>query len=449
MSRLAALALTLALLLLPATHARSQDTLRLSLRDCIQLALKKNPSYLSATKQIDVAVAREHEALGGFLPQLNLQGSYTWLEKVMTVEMPPLFRFPGMPAKPQRIKLDFTLDYQGQVTLTQPLFTSGRLWHAYKQARLAAKLAREKVRQTRQETILQVSKSYYGCLLADEFVRVSRQAVDVASRHLKSVKDRRAVGMATDFDVLRAQVQLSNLEPQLAKAENGQRLAYLGLKDLIGLDSKTPIALVDTFSYRRPDLPVESAIQLALERRPEVRQMELQRQMGVQMLKLAKANDDPMLALQGNYSFRNDKFTLDRHQWDDFYTVNVVLSVPLFDGFQTHAKVSQARSQLTSIELAEEALKRGIRLQVRQAYSKFEEAEKRLNSQRTNVQQARESVRIAEASYQQGMLTNLEVISAQLALKQAETNWSQALYDCSVAAVEIQRAIGILDVESE
>ncbi len=444
MRRLAGSVLAAVLLLFTA-EAWPQDTLRLSLEDCVELALKKNPSYLAATKQIDIAVAQEHEALGGFLPQLNLQGSYTWLEKVMTVEMPPLFRFPGMPAKPQRIKLDFTLDYQGQVTLTQPLFTSGRLWHAYKQARLAAKLAREKVRQTRQETILQVGKSYFGCLLADEFARVARQAVDVAAKHLKSVQDRRAVGMATDFDVLRAQVQLSNLEPQLAKAENGQRLAYLGLKELVGLDSNQPIALVDTFFYRRPDLSLDSAIRLALEKRPELRQMELQRQMGVQMLKLAKANDDPMLALQGNYSFRNDKFTLDRRQWDDFYTVNVVLSVPLFDGFRTHAKVSQARSQLTSIELAEEALRRGVRLQVQQAYSKFEEAEKRLNSQRSNVQQARESVRIAEASYQQGMLTNLEVISAQLALKQAETNWSQALYDCSVAAIEIQRAIGTLD----
>jgi len=427
----------------------AQDTLRLSLNDCIQMALKRNPSYLAAAQQIEAARAREREALGAFLPKLNLQGTYTWLEKVFAVEIPPLFHFPGVPAKPIRAELDFTLDYQGNLRLTQPLFTSGRLWHSYQQARLSYQLAQQQVRQARQEIILQTTQSFYGCLLADDFVRVAQQAVEVAREHRETVEKRRRVGMATDFDVLRARVQEANLKPRLAKARNSQRVAYLALKTIIGVRPEAPIRLLGSFEYQQPPVPLEEAIRLALQKRPEVRQAEIQLEMGQHLLKLAKANDNPSLALVGDYNFRSNVLTSKLDRWDDYYTVNIVLSFPLFDGFTTHARVNQARAQLTSADYALEAVQRKVRLEVEQAYLEFREAEERLNSQRTNVEQARESVRIAELSYKQGLVTSLDVISAQLALNEAETNWSQALHDCSVAATKIQRAIGILGEEDE
>jgi len=433
--------------LFPVLSAHAQDTLRLTLDDCIRMALEKNPGYLAVTQQTQVARGRVREALGSFLPQVNLQGSYTWLEKVFAVEIPPLFSFPGLPAKPIRTELDFTLDYQGSVQFTQPIFTSGRLWHSFQQARLAQQLAVQQVRQARQQIILQTIRSFYGCLLADEFVRVAEQAVAVAQEHRQTVERQRQVGMATDFDVLRARVQEANLLPRLAQARNGQRVAYLALKTVVGLGPETPVRLIGQFEYRKPELPLEEAIRLALRRRPEVRQAEIQRDMGEHALKLVKASDNPSLALVGNYNFRSNVLTSKLDRWDDYYTVNVALSLPIFDGFTTHARVTQARAQLTSADLGLEATRRTVRLEVEQAYLKFQEAEERLNSQRTNVDQARESVRIAELSYRQGLITNLDVISAQLALTEAETNWSQALHDCSVADAEIRKAIGILGEE--
>ncbi|MDZ7374114.1 MAG: TolC family protein [candidate division KSB1 bacterium] len=437
-----------ALLSLPG-QIKAQDTLRLTLDDCIHLALERNPSYLAVAEQTEVARGRVREALGAFLPQVNLQGAYTWLEKVFAVEIPPLFRFPGLPAKPIRTELDFTLDYQGTLQFTQPIFTSGRLWHAFQQARLAQQLTLQQVRQARQQTILQTIRSFYGCLLADEFVRVAEQAVHVAQEHRETVERQRQVGMATDFDVLRARVQEANLMPRLAQARNGQRVAYLALKTIIGVSPETPVQLLGTFQYRQPELPLEEAVRQALRKRPEVRQAELQREIGEHALRLVRASDNPTLALVGNYNFRSNVLTTKLDRWDDYYTVNVALSLPIFDGFTTHARVTQARAQVTSADLGLEATRRAIRLEVEQAYLKFQEAEERLNSQRTNVDQARESVRIAELSYKQGLITNLDVISAQLALMEAETNWSQALHDCSVADAEIRKAVGILGEENE
>lgn len=434
---------------LPLGQVQAQDTLRLTLDDCIRMALERNPSYLAATKQIDIARGRRWEAFSGFLPQVSLQGTYTWLEKVFAIEMPPLFQFPGIPAKPIRAEIDFTLDYQGALQFTQPLFTSGRLWHSYQQARLGLQLAQQQVRQAKQETILQTTKAFYGCLLADDFVRVAEQAVRVAREHRQTVERQREVGMATDFDVLRAKVQEANLQPRLAQARNGQRVAYLALKTIIGVAPETPVRLIGRFQYEPPQMPLEEAIQLAMRRRPEIRMAEIRRDMGEHSLKLAKASDNPSLALVGNYNFRSDVLTSKLDRWDDYYTVNVVLSLPLFDGFSTHARVNQARAALESADLGVEGIRRQIRLEVEQAYLKFREAEERLNSQRTNVDQARESVRIAELSYKQGLVTNLDVISAQLALTEAETNWTQALHDVTISAVEIKKAIGLLGEQQE
>jgi Outer membrane protein len=206
--------------------------LELTLDDCLRLALKQNPFYLSTREKESEAKAQVHEAVSNFFPSLNGQGTDILDKKVFTIEIPPMI--PGQ--QPQRVKFDFTRTYQMSLSFSVPIFTAGRLMSGYKQANYNLLATQESIRQNRQETILNVKKAFYGYLLARKFQDVAQESVDLAEKHLTNVKNLYEVGMATKFDLLRAEVQLANLQPQLIRAKNNLQLAELALKNLLGLD---------------------------------------------------------------------------------------------------------------------------------------------------------------------------------------------------------------------
>jgi outer membrane protein TolC len=122
----------------------------------------------------------------------------------------------------------------------------------------------------------------------------------------------------------------------------------------------------------------------------------------------------------------------------------LVLSIPLFDGFYTRGKEKEARAALQGVEIGEKQLKDGIELEVRQAYLELMEANEIIISSQENVKQAQKNVDIAEDQFAQGYVTSLDVMSSQLALTTAKTNYIQALHDQVVAMAKIDKAMGTI-----
>ncbi|MCP2621222.1 TolC family protein, partial [Candidatus Aminicenantes bacterium AC-334-E05] len=373
-----------------------------------------------------------------FFPKITFNAIHTLKEKLFEIEMPSFI--PGMPSR--RVTIDFTKDYQFTLNFTQPLFTSGKLYYSYNQAKYNLELTKEIERQARQQVIFEVKRAFFGCLLAREFVKVSREAVELAEKHLTTVKNLYEVGMASQFDLLRAEVRLANLKPQLIKAKNNYESALLGLKTILGIDINTPIELKGKLEYEPFEIDLEQCMEIALENRPELIQLNYQEKIGEQMLKLAKVYNFPTLSIVGNYNIWGNELSLDKDKWQNYYNINLVLSIPIFSGFLTSAKIGQSKAFLKEIKLNKKALIENIKLEVRQAILKIKEAKETLESQEKNVEQAMESVRIAELNYSEGLATSLDVSSAQVALTQAKTNYTQALFDYAVALAQIEKAIG-------
>jgi outer membrane protein len=212
--------------------AATGETMVLTLDDSIRLALKQNPFFLAAQAKEDQASAAVGQAVAGFFPSVNAQGTNVLDKKVFSVEFPSLV--PGQP--PTRVKLDFSRAYQFTVNFSLPVYAGGRLVSGYKTANYNLLATRESIRQTRQETVLNVKKSFYGYLLAQSFVDVAQEGVALAEKHYTNVKNLYDVGMASKFDLLRSEVQLANLKPSLIRARNGLSTAEFALKMLLGLD---------------------------------------------------------------------------------------------------------------------------------------------------------------------------------------------------------------------
>lgn len=417
----------------------AQEKLKLTIEESVELALKQNPRHLATAQRVDAARSGVREAVSAFFPSLNGQGSKTLDEKVMELEFPSMV--PGEP--PQRVEIDFTRDYQFTMSLSVPIFTGGQLISGYKQADYNLKSSRQELRQSKQSTVFNTKRAFYGILLAEDFVRVSQEAVKDAEDFYSNVKIQYEVGVASQFDLLRSEVRLANLKPQLIKAKNSLEIAKLNLKTILGIDLSKDIEIKGKMDYKPVEIDLNECINKALANRPELKQLNFQEGIAKQGLKMARASGLPSVAVSGQYNYWADKFNFKDDNWQNYYSLNLVLNIPIFNGLSSSAKMAKSRAMIKELELTQEGLVEMLKFEVMQAVLKINEAEQSLLSQEKNVEQAEESLRIAELNYNEGLVTILDVQQAQTALAQAKTNYSQALYDYVVARAELDKAIGV------
>jgi len=277
----------------------AQEKITLTLDKSVRLALTQNPYHLATEERVDAASSKVREATAGFLPSINAQGQRTLLEKSMILEFPSFI--PGEPS--QEVELDFTRDYQFSMSLSLPLYTGGRLTSSYKQAKYNLESTKEAVRQSKHLTVFNTKRAFFGHLLAREFVSVAEEAVRVAEENLENVKNMYEVGMASKMDLLRSEVRLTNMQPEIIAAKNNLRISELNLKMVLGMDLSQSVQIDGTLSYEPYEPDLEECIASALAHRPEVRQFEFQRKMAGETLKLSRAGYLPTLAVSGSYSF--------------------------------------------------------------------------------------------------------------------------------------------------
>jgi outer membrane protein len=413
-------------------------TVTVTLDEAIAMALSQNPFYLASQEKVAQAKAQVRQAAAGFLPTLNAQGTDTLDEKLFVLEFPSLI--PGQP--PQRFSIDFTRDYQMALSFGLPLFTGGRLTAGYKQANYGLQATREGVRLSEQETIFNVKRAFYTYLLAKEFSTVADESLALAEGFRNNVKNLYDVGVASKFELLLAEVQVTNLKPPSIRARNGIEVAALNLKTILGIPLDTPLEIKGELVSPPLDPVTEAVVEEAQAQRPELRQLDYQRLMAGEMLKMARGTGLPSLAIGGVYNLWSDRLMFRKVDWQNYYTINLSLNIPLFNGFDTLAKVGQSKAAIREIEWNRKGLAEMISFEVKQAVLNRAQARETLLSQEKNVEQAREAVRIAELNYTEGLATNLDVVTAQVGLRQASTNYSQALYDCVISDAQLEKALG-------
>ncbi len=248
--------------------------------------------------------------------------------------------------------------------------------------------------------------------------------------------------MASKFDLLRSEVQVANLRPQAIRARNSIEVAALGLKTVVGIGLDTPVEIKGELAALPLDAVSEAVVEEALAQRPELRQLDYQRRMAGEMLKIARGSILPTVGIGGAYNLWSDSLSFKKGNWQNYYAINLSVSLPLFNGFESRARVGQTKAMIREIDWTRKGLSEAIALEVRQAVLNKNQAQETLLSQGKNVEQAREAVRIAELNYAEGLATNLDVSTAQVALSQARTNYSQALYDCVISQAQLEKAVG-------
>jgi len=405
----------------------------LRLEKCINLALANNQDLKIVQEKIVESQGRKKEAFGNFLPHLSASGSYTRLEESprMTV------LFGGLE---QTLVLGPENLYATQLTLRQPLFAWGRIYHWDRQAGLNYRLVNEEYRQVKNRLIFDVRRAFYNTLLAKQFVTIAKEAVDVAKTHYETTRALYKEGRVSDYDVSRAKVQLVNNETKLIKAKNSLKLAREELSLLLNTELEEPWDVEGELFFEKRDLDLQDAVNKALAERSEIKQLMIREDIVEISIKLARAENRPSLDLLVNYQYTNPFYN--REEWGGIWNAIVSLNFPLFSGFSDWGRIKQAKAGLEQVKILNSQVKERIKLEVRKAIFDMEEAKERIEAQSENVKLARENLRIAEERHRQGLMSQIELRDAQLSLTQAETDYFQSLYDYDVASASLDRALG-------
>jgi outer membrane protein TolC len=331
--------------------------------------------------------------------------------------------------------------------VSQLLYSGGQVRSALEIARLTRDNSWFSLVETVNEVISVVKQEYFNIILTKELIRVEEESVALLEQELRDQKNRLEAGTVPQFNVLRAEVELSNAKPGLITAKNNYRISQLRLARTLGADTRKSgigtdqVLYVPTTEmiYTPYEYELDPALAIARQRRALLKQRRQDILIESEQVKAELGGYLPTLTAAGGYEIRSSNFD---SSWDESlegWFAGVEGSWNIFDGLETAGKVSQARARLAKSKIAYEDSVRQVDIEVQEAYSRLREAQELIESQTKTVEQAREALRLSQARFSAGAGTQLEVFDSRVALNSAQVTELQARYNFIVAVAEIDR----------
>ena len=406
----------------------------LLLWEAVALALGNNRSLQQEEWGREVARGRVEASYSEALPALGLTGSYLRLDEERTAAGPDGTRYPTR----------FQDQYGAGLRLTQPLF-NGRIGAALRAAKLYDAWTEASIRAATEATQRETIRAYYQAVLSEHLLEVNQAALETAERQQENAQARRRQGMASNYDELRAQVEVANFRAQVLQARNDKDVAYTALYRLMGASPESAAELVDDIPLVPETIEFADAARTALERRADLALAEYALRMQRESVAVAKSRYVPEVSGYVSQNWANpDPHDAARDDWGDEWQAGVQVTLPIFDGFDRRGTLIQERAKLRQLEIAlQDAEDRAVS-EIRQAVLSLKTAEEFAHSQSRNLATAAEALRLVEAGLKEGQNTPVEVMDARQALTRASANYYQSIFSHALARVALQQAMGQL-----
>ncbi len=400
----------------------------ITLDEALATAFRHNPDIRAALAGVEKGRGRLREARARFNPTFNagvssvLQGPKTTLSLgAGDIEL--------VPGTDTTATLSFLL----------PLDISKRLGHGKDLAKYSLQMDYLSMVGVSEGVILSVKSAWYNLLRACGQQSVAQAAVDVASKRLENTRSRRKAGTVAQFDVTAAETELANLKQQLISAESRVLVAQSQLNSAMGVDVSYPtqvVAAAPTVDVR--DVEIQQAVQRAYARRSEVKTAQLAVTAGQTSARLERTALRPSLNVVGSGLYDPEPAGLSGNKFT--WQAGLSLSLSVWDGGVTRARVDQAQADAASAREVLERVKLGVAQEVRVAALNLREAALRTESTAQTVALAEEALRLANVRYEAGIAVAVEVTNAESQLTQARFNQVNAAYDYAIALAQLQRA---------
>ncbi len=423
----------------------------LTLDQAMQLGLDNSKSLKISELNVTTAREKYNEVNASRFASLELKGGYTRLSSIpgFDLSLPANLFGPGFPPRPITYPISqFYFNYYNlQLQLQQPIFTGFQLLNSAKAAKRTAEATSFDTRADKSNLKVQIASAYWTLYAAIQAQNVMQENLDRTKSHYKQAVDLMNQGMLTQSDVLSAKVQLSNSQLSLLDAENNVRLAAVSLNNVLGVPLNTDYVIKSTPQTGDTTLPhISRLLHTAIENRPELQSLDLKSEAADAAVKVAWGAYLPQISLFGDYYYQrpNQRFQPPQDVFKGTWDAGVLLSLPIWNWGQTQDKVDQANAQYQQSRLAVKQMADGVYLQVTQSYLNFKQAVDKIKVAGETVKDAEESYRISDQKFKVGLVTNTDLMDAEMALLQAKLNYTQALTGLEIARINLEQSTGQL-----
>jgi outer membrane protein TolC len=336
-----------------------------------------------------------------------------------------------------------------------------------KMTRTQMETAVESARASRIDLVAAVRAAFYNVLLAEQSLEVLNEAVLTTQRVVDNTRDLYENGLAAEYDYLTAQVQLSNLKPQVIQTQNAIEITKLQLKMYLSIPEDVDVEVRGSLDDFRTEVLLWENYSTDVSQNTTLRTLDLQRELLEHQEKLIQTSRMPTVAAFGQISYigqeRSDlggmlggmmggeTASQSKFWWQYPINLGAQISIPLFAGFKKTNQLREVRNQMQQLDMQREYAEEGVRLQVQQAINTLLTARETMLSNELTVEQATKAYDISLTRYNAGAGTILELNSSQLSLTQAQLSYSQSIYDFLTAFAEYEKALGAetyVDTES-
>ena len=399
----------------------------LTLNQCIDYALKNQPSIRASQEAVNATLGREMQAVSLYFPQVAASAGYSESHSIGGA-------FGDSISKSRASTL----------SVSQLLYDFGKTGNASDVARWGTRASELDAERVRQEIILNVKQAFYALLQARKIAEVARKTIEQTASHLKQAQAFYQAGSRPRFDVTRAEVDVNNAKLGLINANNSIRLRTIALNNAMGVDPGQKTDINDMLPPLPALLTPDQTLSEALKNRPELQKYEADIESARAAIRAEQANYLPTLSASGAYAWANGTTEMGPYKGDiqNSWNAGITLTIPLFQGGLTKGRVSEARANLYSLEAKRDAVRQSILLEVNQAFADIESATARVEVMESTLKKSSENLELAQGRYDAGVGPHIEVTDAQLSAVNAEMDHIQALYDHQLAVARLMKSMG-------
>lgn len=435
----------------------SAQTLSLSLPKALEIALSDNPTIKVAGLEIERQDWVRKQSVGNLLPSVSVSGQYSY--SIVKQEM----------AKGLSFGADNSISTQASLSL--PLFVPA-VYETLKMNRTQMEQAVESARSSKISLANEVKKGYYNILLAEQSLAVLKQSEESIAETVRNTEAMYKQGLASEYDLLSAQVQLSNLKPSIIQAENSIKASKLLFRMYLGLPESADFTLEGTLDGFADEVAMATVPtdEVDLSNNADLRALELQSKLLEHQLQLVNASRLPTVAAFTNFIFSGNDNTMDfgsmmgggaaggaggaggsmgggsttkkEWWWQHPLSAGISISIPLFSGGKNINKAHEIRNTISQLSMQKDYLRQSVNVQLESSFNSILAAREKMTSNELTVRQAQKAYEIAEVRFSSGTGTILELNSSELSLTQAKLNYSQSIYDYLSARADYEKLIG-------
>jgi outer membrane protein TolC len=419
----------------------AQEQAVVTLPEAVKMATERHQDVGKARAAADALKGKIREVRSQALPDVQ------FFSNAMRLRDPSLLNASGLDNFPPELRAALVPSpvnlFDFGITVKQPLFTQGKVGTALRLASIEAEGSISEIDRAEQDVALSTVKAFYGLLWAERYRDLVAETQDQKKKHAEMARTRYQNGVATEVDMLRSEVAVSNGAPDLLRAGNAIRQSRALLNYYLGrpLDFATrPAGDFEQKPWDRANIAELEAD--AVRRRPEMQRLRIAERSAATMFDLAKAESRMRADFASSYGMSsrlpqnlvNSEFI----RWN----AGVNFTFPLFDGFRRSGMVTQAVANQRIARLEREKTEQQIRLAVQQGFDELSAASETVAAARATVGQAEKVLAMMQNNYRFGAATTLDIVDAQTAVSVARTNLLRGLHDYSVARADLRWAMG-------